>query len=387
MAGCDSKKSSQFTSKDQKYSIYAMMKGGKEYIVQTDSLLTGTLNPEQKGTPVIPPRLYYDLIVNNGNYYRVDWKTNSFIKYRVETNVFRKQAELPLIGISTIENYNWISKDSLLIIGYDEKTKSVRYAKIQVKEMKAVQGKMQIPRPFEPFNAMSVGFSKLVDDKLLVGYTYHLSNNLNSYTSSDTIYVETLSYPEMKYLSRSKDTRSAYPGGENTRQSHTFTDEKGDFYFIACPGIAYGNNPKKPTGIFRIKKSQTAIDPDYFFNISSSPIQNHGYGLWYVGNGKAIVRTERRALFTGMKDHYKVPHFDFYLLDLNLQSVERLDLPLDKGTSRQCILVDDNVVYITVNSDSEGSYVWLYNPQSGELKKGLKFDEKLDYILRLEKIN
>lgn len=385
LAGCSQENARQ-VSKNARYSIYTMMKDGTEFILQTDSITSGAVNPAKQGIKVNPGRLFYDLIVRDGKYYRVDWKTKTFIKYQIENNKFAKKMELPLDGISSVENYNWISKDSLLIIGYDERKQKVRYAQIQVAEMKATQGEMEIPAPFGIYNSMSVGFSRFVNDALLIGYTYH-TTNLNSYTTSDTIYVERLSYPGMKSLGRSKDSRSAYPAGPNTRQSHSFTDEKGDFYFIACPGIASGNNADKPTGIFRIKKSEKVIDPGYFFNISASKIQNHGYGFWYAGNGKAIVRTERKGVFKGMSDHWKVPHFDFYVIDLESKSTIRLDLPLDKGTARQCVLVEKGVVYITINSDVAGSCIWQYNPKTGVLKKGLKLDDKVDYVLRLERLN
>ena len=88
-----------------------------------------------------------------------------------------------------------------------------------------------------------------------------------------------------------------------------------------------------------------------------------------------------------MKDHYKVPHFDFYLLNLEKQTTSRLPLPLDKGTSRQCVLVKNGTVYITVNSGNDGCYVWLLNPETGALKKGLKFSDDTEYILRLERLN
>ncbi len=383
---CTKEKTKQYTTKPKQYSIYAMMKDGKEYLIHTDSLTAGSINPALAGATVVPGRLFYDLIVKNGYYYWVDWKRKTFEKYIIKEGKFTKESELALKGISAIENYNWISRDSLLIIGYDEIERKVRYAKIHVDKMEAVQGEMPIPKPFGGFNSMSVGFSRFLNAKLQVGYTYH-TTNVNSYTTSDTIYVETLSYPGMEFLCRSKDVRSAYPAGPNTRQSHFFTDETGDFYFIGCPGIASGNNPEKPTGIFRIKAGETEIDKGYFFNISTSQIQNHGYGLWYLGNGKAIVRTERKGVFTGMKDHWKVPHFDFYVLDLNTKSTTRLALPLDKGTARQCILVENGQVYITVNSDSEGSYIWSYDPETTSLKRGIKFDGEIDYVLRLERLN
>ena len=387
IASCSGEKAEHTSSKGSKYSIYTMMKDGTEYLVQTDSLVSGIVHPATEGVKVVPGRLFYDLIVKNGKYYRVDWKTKAFVKYKIEHNKFTKEAELPLTGISAIENYNWITPDSLLIIGYDEGAQKVRYARIQIDKMKAVQGKLPIPGPFGSFNSMSIGFSKFSNGKLLIGYAYHSTANLNSYTTGDTSYVEAVSYPGMTSLGRSKDTRSTYPGGPNTRQSHFFTDEKGDFYFIACPGIASGNNPDKPTGIFRIRASEEIIDPTYFFNISASSIQNHGYGFWYLGNSKAIVRTERKGVFSGMNDHWKVPHFDFYVIDLSTKSVKRLNLPLDKGTARQCVIVEDGIAYITVNSDAEGSRLWLYDLKKDTLKKGLKFDENVDYVLRLERLN
>ncbi|MEO6620002.1 MAG: hypothetical protein ABIN80_15220 [Dyadobacter sp.] len=86
------------------------------------------------------------------------------------------------------------------------------------------------------------------------------------------------------------------------------------------------------------------------------PIQHHGYGLWYPVDGNAIVRTERKGIFTGMKDHYKVPHFYFFVVDLNTQSTTKLNLPLDKGSARQCVIRKNGLEYITANSDREGSF-------------------------------
>lgn len=386
--GCTREKSEKVISgPGKKYSIYAMMKDGKEYIIETDSLTGRQIFPEQQGTKVVPTRLYYDLIVRDGSYYCLDWKTGNLIKYKIINKVFTKVSALPLVGFSTIENFNWISQDSLLLIGYDQKSLKIRYAKIQVKEMNAIEGIMQIPAPSGTFNWMSLGFSKFMNRELLIGYAYHRTNNFESYTTSDTTYVAVLSYPKMKLIKTIKDTRSTYPGGVNTRQPHSFTDEKGDFYFITCPGIALGNNPDKPTGIYRIRKSEEVLDPNYFFNISASAIQNHGYGFWYIGNGKAIVRTETKGLFTGMKDHYKVAQFNFFELDLATKSTKKLNLPLDKGTARQCVLIENDLVYITINSDSEGNYVWVYNPKTGDLKKGIKFGKDVDYILRLDRLN
>jgi hypothetical protein len=364
-----------------------MSKDGKEYLVQLDSLDSGTIFPQKSGAKVEPPRIYHDLIVRDGYYYRLDMKSGRFIRAHVKNNQLTEDKSLAIEGFSICQNYNWITPDSLLLIGYDDSTKKIRYATVNVKNMTAVQDVMEIAAPFGKYNSMSIGFSKLSQGKLMVGYSYHTIVGAYNYSTGDTVYVDVLSYPQMKLLERIKDTRSTYPGDENTRQAHSFTDEKGDFYFIAAPGIAGGNHPNKPTSIFRIKKGDTALDQDYFFNISASAIQNHGYGLWYTGSGKAIIRTERKNIFSGMKDHWKIPHFDYYVIDLETKATSRLPLPLDKGTAKQCVLVENGMVYIGVNSQTEGNYIWHYNPNSGDLKKSLKFDPEIDYILRVERLN
>lgn len=385
LAGCIDPKTDH--SPKIKYSIYTMTADGREYIVRTDSITSGTINAEKEGVKVTPPKQHYDLIVQGNYYFRIDARTGEFVKSEIKNGILSEVKSIPLKGFSSMENYNWIHSDSLLLFCFDPKAKVVRSAKIEVNKMTSVQEIVPIPAPFGNYNSLSIGFSKFMDRKLLIGYTYHKIKNLGNYETSDTMYVASFTYPSLQSLTISKDTRSTYPGGVNSRQPHSFTDEKGDFYFIACPGIAAGNTPDKPTGIFRIKNGEDRIDPDYCFNISTSPIQNHGYGLWYIGQGKAIVRTERKDLFTGMKDHYKVPHFDFYEVDLATQVSTRLALPLDKGTFRQCILVENGLVYITINSQTEGNYIWIFNPKTKSLKKGLKFSDNTDYILRLERLN
>jgi hypothetical protein len=371
----------------KKYSIYVGLKNEKDYLVTTDVIDSGTLDPEKLGVLAEPQHIFHDLIVKDGRYYRLDQRTGMFTESTITEEAFKENKSVKIEGFNDIENYNWISNDTLMLIGYEEKSKKARYAKINVRNMTVVQNELPIPTPFGNYNWMSIGFTKFFGNKLIVGYCYHSTTKLHSYTTSDTLYAEVISYPDMKSIDRLKDTRTTYPGGINSAMQSFFTDEKGDFYFLACPGIATGNVPEKPTGIFRIKAADQQIDPDYFFDISASPIQNHGYGLWYLGKGKAIIRTERKGVFTGVNDHWKVPHIDFYLLDIASQTTKRLKLPLDKGTRKQCVLIENGLAYIAINSDKEGSAVWIYNPANDSLKKGLKLTGEINYFLRLERLN
>lgn len=377
--------SDQSASQQKKYSIYVMAKDGKEYISQVDSLSAGIISPIKNGARVFPKQIWYDLIVQNGFYYRLDRKSNYFIKSTVKDNRFVPVDSVYLKDFTFIDNYNQIHPDTLFIVSFNHKTGKLQSAKVNPKTLKAEIKNFPIPLPFGGYNAMSVGFTLFKTNKLFAGYTYH-AIAAGQYKTSDTAYVAVLSYPELKLEKVLKDTRSTYPGGNNTAQPNTFTDEKGDFYFLACPGIALGNHPDLPTAIYRIRKEQDVLDSTFFFNISQSSIKNHGYGLWYIGNNQAIIRSERRALFTGIEDHYKIPHVEFHVLDLYTKVIKKLDLPLDKGTSRKCVLVENGLAYISLNSDT-GNNIWIYNPQDGSLKKGLQLHGDIDYILRIEKLH
>jgi hypothetical protein len=254
-----------------------------------------------------------------------------------------------------------------------------------MKEVKA--GKMDIPKPQGIFNNISVGVVERRADQLLVGYTYHQLLGPSDYYTSDTVYLSVLKYPEMKAEKLTKDTRSTYPGGVNTIQPYAFTNEQGDYYLMTCPGIALGNRPTLPTALMRIKKGEQQLDPTYFFDLSNSSIQNHAYGVWYLKNNYAIIRSERKDLYKDLNDHYETAHFSYYLIDvLKRKVVERLKLPLDRGTRKNSVIIEGDIVHIAINSKTDGNYIWQYNLQTKQLQKGLQLNGNTDYILRIDRL-
>lgn len=367
-----------------KYSIYTMADDYKEYINQVNDLSAGELDPVKTGYKTYPKQIWYDLIVRDGYYYRLERKTNYFLKYTINDNRYSPVDSVRLPDMSYFDNYNWVHPDTVFLASFDRKNFRLNYARIHAGTMKAEVGKLPVALPKAPFNSMSIGFSMLRGNKLFLGYTYHEISSRH-FKTADTVYVDVLSYPDLKKIKTIKDSRSAYPGGANTAQPNTFTAANGDFYFLACPGIALGNQPDKPTSLYRIKKDEDQLDSSFYWNITET-IQNDAYGLWDIGDGKAILRSERKDLFTGLEDHYKVPHIEFYVLDLHKKTAKKLNLPLDKGTSRQCVLTENGLVYLSVNATAEGNYIWIYNPKDDTLKKGMKIKDDIDYILRIEKL-
>ena len=108
--------------------------------------------------------------------------------------------------------------------------------------------------------------------------------------------------------------------------------------------------------------------------------------MWSLGHQQVIVRAERKDLFTGLGDHYSKAHFEFYVADLAHHTLRKLDLPLDKGTRRECVIVKDDIAYISLNSSTEGNFIWQYNIRTGTLKKGLQLAGDTDFILRIDRL-
>jgi hypothetical protein len=372
----------------KKYSIYIMGKDGSDYLLETNSLSSGKLAPEKDGFNIDDQNITRTVFVKDGFYYHSNRKTGQFSKYKSNSNAIHEIAALPLQDFS-LENKYWISNDTLLLTGLNNSDFSqVKYALVKTSSMELLaSGDMDIPRPSGKFDNMSVCFVERRAQKLFVAYTYHQQLGHSDYTTSDTTYVSTLQYPKMKALSTAKDTRSTYPGGINTIQPYSFNDEQQNYYFMLCPGIALGNRPKLPTGILRINAGADVPDPNYFFDISAQ-ITNHAYGMWNLGDNQAIIRAERKDLFKGLSDHWSTPHFEFYLLNVTTGKVlKKLDLPLDKGTRRECVLVQDGIAYISVNSTKEGNFIWLYDIHTGTLKKGLQLIGDTDFIMRIDRLS
>lgn len=370
-----------------KYSLYIMGKDGKEYLLTSNTLDSGKMLPEQQGAALNTEVIDRDILLKHGFYYHMDRKAGKLVKYSIQDKQFKALATLPLPQFS-IENYYWLAGDTLILTGlHTPDYAQVEYALISSNTMKLLSsGTMDIPKPAGRFDNLSIGFVRPMGKRLLVGYTYHEQLSITTYTTSDTIYVTTLNYPQMTAIKTAKDNRSTYPGGMNTVQSSSFVDEKQDFYFMACPGIALGNRPELSTAIMKIDQGDTSPNKQYFFNLSAA-LNNHAYGMWYLGTGRAIVRAERKDLFTGLGDHYSKAHFEFYLVDLQKQKVlEKLPLPLDKGTRRECVLVEGDHAYISINSSSQGNYIYRYNLLTGTLKKGLQLVGNTDYILRMDRL-
>ena len=375
------------TDKAAKYSLYILAKDGKEYLLTHNTLDSGVLKPEANGVLLDSKDMDRDVFAKDNFFYHLNRKTGLFSKFFIHSGQLKTDGALLLKDFS-IDNFSWISQDTLLLTGFNlSGYNHAKYKLIKINNMQMIaEGDIELPPPSGEFTTQSIGFVEKRADRLFIGYTYHASQGISNYLSSDTFYVAEMAYPAMKRIKVEKDTRSTYPGGPNTIQSYGFSNQQKDYYFMSCPGIALGNRPEIPTGIFRIKANENHLDQDYFFNISAT-LKNHAYGLWYLGGDQAIIRAERKDLYKDLNDHYSTAHFEFYIINLKTKSAKKLHLPLDKGTRRECVIVEGDTAYISVNSTKEGNFIWLYDIKTGSLKKGLQLAGDTDFIMRIDRLN
>ncbi|WP_270089346.1 hypothetical protein [Sphingobacterium sp. SYP-B4668] len=367
------------------YSLYIMQKDGTHALLQVDSLTDDSMDTKVASIS-IPASFDRSIILKDGFFYHMDTEENSFNKYRLTIDGLQKVAGIRIVD-THIENKVWVGQDTLLLLTLDDQTyRQVGFYKIDMKHFSVVSsGTIPLDFPSTAFKTISIGFSNLDQDKLLFGYCFNKILDSENYTTIDTMYVATLGYPSMELQSIEKDSRSAYPGGINTIQSYSFEDEYHNFYFMSCPGIALGNNLKMPTAIFKINTTTDLIDRDYMVDISRT-IGNHAYGMWYLGNGEVLIRSERKDRYKDFSDHHSTYHFEYYRVNLQSGKMTKLSLPFDKGTRKESVVIDNNKAYIGIDDSTDTHQIWVYDIGSTTISKGLKLTKETDFILRIDKM-
>lgn len=370
---------------DGKYSLYTMNKDLGNSIITSNTVDSGHLTISKNGIAIPTQQFDRSIIVKDKHYYFL--RAGKFRKYILESKGLKEIAQLDLPD-QHIENINWIDQTTLLLFTSDNKTnRRLWIYKINVNDFIInQQQEVHLPLNSTEFNILSVGFGTIHQDHLLIGYTFNKVINETDFTTIDTMYVATLDKATLQLKTIQKDTRSTYPGGVNTVQSYSFHDEKGNFYFMSCPGIALGNSPSKPTAIFKIDSNSTKVNPSYFLNLTTKT-HNHAYGMWYLGNNKAIVRSERRDRYTDFSDHHSTYQFEYYLVDLISQNTRKLSLPFDKGTRKESVLIQNGKAYITIDDADDQHQVWVYDIKSGAISVGLTLDQATDFIVRIDQLN
>lgn len=346
------------------------------YIADVPSLTSGSISLKGNGAEMTGKVYAQDIIQKDGYYYHANFGSGRFGKYHVENGALVVDKEVPFTYLNW-SSYAWVDDQTLVIFG--EGDSEGRYAIVKVADMTVTTGKLDLKAKPAGFDGYSIGFAEYRDSKLFIGYGFS-SSDWSQYPIMPVYQefnVAVVSYPAMKTESTISDVRSTTPGGPVVYAPASFKDENGDIYFISDPVSGY--DYKSPSAVYRIKNGSTQLDASYYFDLSAKTSNGMGAAMWYIGNGKAIVRT-RVAGQSIDADH------SFSVIDVkNGAFIKKLDLPADKGERMvQAVVVEDGKAYIAVNA-ADKDYIWEYDPSADKLTHGAEFVDGIDYILRLEK--
>jgi hypothetical protein len=347
------------------------------YITSIPSLTSGTISLKGNGAEMTGKVYAQDVVQKDGFYYHANANSGRLGKYHVENGSLLIDKEIPFAWLNW-SSYTWADNNTLVIFG--EGNGEARYAVVKVDKMTIKTGTLSLEAIPSGFQTYNIGFAEYRANKLFLGYGFG-SNDWTQYPNMPVYqksFVAVIDYSTMAVEKSLVDTRTTGLGGPNVYAPSSFVDENNDLYFISDPVNVY--DYKSPAVMYRIKNGQTEIDPSYFFNFSAAANNEMAPAMWYIGNGKAIVRS-RIAGQSIDTDHY------FRVIDVkNGSLIKKLDLPVDKGERMvNGVIVEDGKAFIAVNA-ADRDYIWEYDPSTEKLTRGVEFIGGIDYILRIEKL-
>jgi len=317
----------------------------------------------------------------NGYYYR---RTNGkFAKYKYENKALTTVAEIPVTGNSV--TYTWLDDKTLMLENASPTGTNpiFSYSIINVETMSETKtGTITGQAIGATDKDLSVASLVLRNNKLYIGFSIFNSN----WNVSDTAYLAAVDYPGLDKVTVTKDTRSTYPGSIGSDLPSTVTYNN-NIYYLTNTGDRWGINENKPSAIFRVSNGKDSFDTDYFYDLSAVSNGNREfYGLWDLGNGKALTRMGRKDLLKTFEDYTATDVFEYYVIDLVNKTRTKLDLPLDKGVRTSPVWVENGKAYVAISSSTAGHFVYTYDLASGSITKGLEI-KGLDYVNWISRFN
>lgn len=346
------------------------------YIADVPSLTSGTISLKGNGAEMTGKVYAQDIIQKDGFYYHANFGSGRFGKYHVENGALVVDKEVPFTYLNW-SSFVWVDDQTLVIFGDAEG--EGRYAVVKVADMTMTTGKLDLKAYPKGFTGYNFGFAEYRDSKLFLGYGYAFSDwSQKPLPVNPDFNVAVVNFPSMKVESTITDARTTTPGGPIVYAPASFKDELGDIYFISDPVAGY--DYKSPSVVYRIKNGTTQLDASYYFDLSAKTGNGMGAAMWYIGNGKAIVRTRVAG------ESIDAEH-SFSVIDVKSGAfMKKLNLPADQGERMvNAVVVEDGKAYIAVNG-ADKDYIWEYDPATDKLTQGAEFVDGIDYILRLEKV-
>jgi len=198
-------------------------------------------------------------------------------------------------------------------------------------------------------------------DKLFVGHKYR--SNITRTDIIDTAYIYVCDYPSLANGKIIKDPRGGFTAGHWEINKPTFLDDNNDLYILTR---RVGTSSY---GLLRIKSGETAIDPDYFFDLKDFNVfKNSSSMIQKLGNGKAYISP--------------------YVVDpANKKIIADLRI-LAGGAEPKTTMnfMENGKLYDVFKTDESKWFVYEYDPETNSLKRGAEIDPGVTWVYHVNKI-
>lgn len=388
MIGLNACKKEKGTDKPQKengeYAIIFTV-GESDYLLNINSLTEGSVSPKGSGIDVTNIFTWGENIIQKGKYFYFLNPNGRFSKHLYENGKLTKEGEIPFTAFpSPYVGWSlWLDNNQVMF----GPRGSNLYAVVNIATMTLEKsGEFDLPSvPKDHSRRVYSAFTR--GNKVMIGYG--LYNEITKLTTDES-YLASMDLPSLSnFKVTSKDTRSAPAGPLRNGYFSQFVDN-GNNYLLTHPmPMLGGNKPNMPTGFFRIKEGSDALDPDYFFNISTLMNGDNQLGVCYVGNGKAILVNAKDAKnrVKVKDDWWYADMWEYIVVDVNTQKIIK-KLALPPLLNSRSAVVHDGKAYIAVNDPkADAIYIYEYDPVADTLKKGLKVEGGSDNTPILYKLN
>jgi len=325
----------------------------------------------------VQQKITYGQVVKDGYYYCVS-KDQRFGKYKIKNGQLIAEMEVPYTRLYNAFSFAWKNDNTLVIFGPDGNGDKLVYSEINTNTLDMKNGELAIPAFPAGYDRVRTQEAVYRDGKIFLGYQVYNSTAYNVQPGLRVLVLDASTYQAEKTITDSRSDNFG-DGNGGRFQSGILKDKSGNIYVSASPGYNSGNTTSY---LLRINSGATEFDPNYE-GFKSSTIKLSG--IWDLGNGKAILRTDDSALGTGGST-FVCEHNVF---ELSTGKKTKLDIPAGDSGSQMNVAVDqeNGKAYIMTNaSRSANNNIYIYSISAETVTKGMIIPPGYNWLLRLDYI-
>ncbi len=345
----------------QVYTLSVYPQGAEEMVLGLTSSLTSgqeSVANAYEGYNFVDPKTIDNAL------YSSDRDAKLYRKFKMSNGKLVIEKEIPIVNGFTILEFghdkflSYLGGDEFAytgVIGFDVIDK----ASFSVTR----SGQFDLPRPPSDDFIYYVGGVYIHNEKIYI--TYELVKSDWS-SAIETAYVAIYNASSFAFESVISDNRTKGLGcKEDTK---IYAADNGDIYFVNGRQFPLGTNC-----VLRIKNGESNFDQSYFFNLTNTfGHEMYTYQTHDLGGGKAIMLTYDPNITT---DYY----YEYWLIDAPGKICTKLNVPPSTDIDYRYMLdIPGNKVALISNT-STGSFIYIYDKDTGTVSKGLEYTGGLIY--------